>query len=343
MALILRSRTEHLRVVNTLHQALALTALIAVLVATLLSYAVARTITRPVGALTATMREMAATGDLTTSLRVPAGPTRWEDEDARVLAGTFRTLTESLARFQREAAQRERLSSLGRLSTVVAHEVRNPLMIIKASLRTLRRVPEADQAVKDIEEEVARLNNLVNEVLDYARPIRFDLATADLNALCRVAAEAATAGQSAALVTVRTDPTVGEVVTDQERLRSVLVNVLTNARDAVLARGEQVPMAVGASEKRYNFPDVELRTERLAPDLVRIRVTDCGKGIASEHLAHIFDPFFTTKRTGSGLGLAIAKNIVEGLGGSIAITSEPDRGTDVQITLPRTPPHARST
>jgi signal transduction histidine kinase len=363
VALILRSRTAHLRFVSTLHSALAFTAVVAVLVATLLSYAVARTITRPLGALTATMREMAATGDLATSLRVrgPVTTTRWEDEDARVLAGTFRTLTESLFRFQREAAQRERLSSLGRLSTVVAHEVRNPLMIIKASLRTLRGVPEANQAVLDIEEEVARLNTLVNEVLDYAKPIRFDLTTVDLNTLCRGAADAATAGQSAAPVTVRTDPTVGEVVTDQERLRSVLVNVLTNARDAVLARGEPEVVQAGAAPAgsgpagsgpvgsrmgsgggRFVPPDVELRTERLAPDLVRIRVTDCGKGIAPEHLAHIFDPFFTTKRTGSGLGLAIAKNIVEGLGGAMAITSEPDRGTDVQITLPRTPPHSRS-
>ncbi len=88
------------------------------------------------------------------------------------------------------------------------------------------------------------------------------------------------------------------------------------------------------------MPDVELRTERVADDVLCIRVTDRGQGVAPEHLAHIFDPFFTTKRTGSGLGLAIAKNIVEGLGGVIAITSEPDRGTDVQITLPRTPPPA---
>jgi signal transduction histidine kinase len=358
VAMILRSRTEHLRFVSTLHSALAFTALVAVLVATLLSYAVARTISRPLGALTNTMREMAATGDLTTGLGVrgPAAPTgweaRWEDEDARVLARTFRTLTESLGKFQREASQRERLSSLGRLSTVIAHEVRNPLMIIKGSLRTIRRdaghVPGANQAVQDIEEEVARLNGLVNEVLDYARPIRFDLATADLNALCRAAAEAATAGeadsQGKASVTVRTDPTVGEVVTDQERLRSVLVNVLTNARDAVLAREEAVAGGAGrgGADRRYSLPDVELRTERLSPELVRIRVTDCGKGIAPGDLAHIFDPFFTTKRTGSGLGLAIAKNIVEGLGGAIAITSEPDRGTDVQITLPRVPPHARS-
>jgi signal transduction histidine kinase len=377
VALILRSRTEHLRFLRTLHSALAFTALVAVLVATLFSYFVARTITSPLGALTATMREMAATGDLTrVSPPPPVSPRRWEDEDARVLAGTFRTLTESLSRFQREAGQRERLSSLGRLSTVVAHEVRNPLMIIKGSLRTLRRdtghVPEAAAAITDIEEEVARLNSLVNEVLDYARPIRFDLATVSLNALCRdavAAATAATAGQPAPPIAVRIDPAVGDIVTDPERLRLVLVNVLTNARDAVLtrARGGTPASASGGAtiasgESAGNagsapgvadraarggrawtgasVPDVELRTERIGTDVLRIRVSDRGQGVPPEHLAHIFDPFFTTKRTGSGLGLAIAKNIVEGLGGVIAVTSEPERGTDVQITLPRTPPPA---
>ena len=102
------------------------------------SYAVARTVTRPLGAITATMREMAATGDLTRRIALPPDA-RWDDEDARLLATTFNTMTDSIARFQREAAQRERLSSLGRLSTVVAHEIRNPLMIIKTALRALRR------------------------------------------------------------------------------------------------------------------------------------------------------------------------------------------------------------
>ena len=80
------------------------------------------------------MRDVAATGDLTRKVALRSGP--WDDEDARLLASTFNTLTESIARFQAEAAQRERLSSLGRLSTVIAHEIRNPLMIIKATLST---------------------------------------------------------------------------------------------------------------------------------------------------------------------------------------------------------------
>ena len=141
-ALILRSRTDRLRFLNVVHRELGGTAILAVLAATLLSYAVARTVTRPLGAITATMREMTSTGDLTR--RIALSPNaRWEDEDARLLATTFNSMTDSIVRFQREAAQRERLSSLGRLSTVVAHEIRNPLMIIKTALRPSSRIPSS--------------------------------------------------------------------------------------------------------------------------------------------------------------------------------------------------------
>ena len=191
LAVILRSRTERLRFLSALHTRLFVTAAIAVLAATLLSYAIARTITRPLGVITATMRDMATTGDLTRKIPVRQG-SRWDDEDARLLATTFNTMTDSIGRFQREAAQRERLSSLGRLSTVVAHEIRNPLMIIMAALRTLWRdplPPEAlSSAVTDIDEETARLNRIVTEVLDFAKPIKFDLSPTDVNAVCEAAA-----------------------------------------------------------------------------------------------------------------------------------------------------------
>src|ERR1019366_8480459 len=161
---------------------------------------VARTITRPLAAITDVMREVAATGALPRKIAVRHA-SRWDDEDARLLATTFNTLTDSIARFQREMSQKERLSALGRLSTVIAHEVRNPLMIIKASLHALRQ-PDVSaaalkEAIADIDEEVVRLNRVVNEVLDFARPIRFELGATDLNALCRESAAApgaATAG-----------------------------------------------------------------------------------------------------------------------------------------------------
>jgi signal transduction histidine kinase len=326
--IILRSRTERLGFLNPLHSRLGIIAVVAVLAATLLSYAIARTVTRPLGAIMATMREMAATGDLTRRIGAAAGGATWEDEDARLLATTFNTMTDSIARFQREAGQRERLSSLGRLSTVVAHEIRNPLMIIKTALRRLRapnvQPEELRTAVADIDEETARLNRLVSEVLDFARPIKFDLAPADLNALCQDAAKAA-AGSDAtpAAIRLELDPTLPLVVTDAERLRLALVNILTNARDAVAAN----PTATDAAQP------IRLRTRLQGPGRVAIEVRDQGTGIAAEDLGRVFDPYFTTRRTGTGLGLAISKNIVEGLGGSIAVSSRPGQGTEVRIEL----------
>ena len=339
---ILRSRTERLRLLSTVHRTLAVAAVGALFAAILISYATARTVTRPLAAVTAAMREMAATGDLTRRITRPPG--RWEDEDATLLASTFNTMTDSIARFQREAGQRERLSSLGRLSTVVAHEIRNPLMIIKTVLRSLRRdevtPAQLRAAVADIDEEVARLNRIVTEVLDFARPIRFHAAPADLNALCRDAAQA-TELQAAAhstpgldalaygvadtLVTLQLDPHLPVVQTDGERLRLALVNILANAREAALARG--AGPAGGAITV----------TTASADGRIVITVRDRGAGIATEDLPRVFDPYFTTRRTGTGLGLAISRNIVEGLGGSIGLTSRLGEGTEVRIELPTEP------
>src|SRR5471030_1168184 len=196
VALILRSRTEQLQSLQTIHTGLAVTAVLAIVLATVLSLAVARTIARPLAAITDVMREVGSTGDLTRKIALRHG-NRWDDDDARLLATTFNTLTDSIARFQREISQKERLTSLGRLSTVIAHEVRNPLMIIKAALHTLRQPGPSPEAVReaaaDIDGEVVRLNRIVNEVLDFARPIHFELSTVDLNAVCRESAAAALA------------------------------------------------------------------------------------------------------------------------------------------------------
>jgi signal transduction histidine kinase len=317
-----------------------------------LSYLVARTVTRPLATITATMREVAATGDLTRKIHL-RHEGKWDDEDARLLASTFNTLTDSIARFQREAAQRERLSALGRLSTVIAHEIRNPLMIIKAALSTLRAdglsPQELRDAVGDIDEEVVRLNRIVNEVLDFARPIRFEYAVADLHALCRDASAAATAVDPWPPIALRLDPSMPPLVTDAERLRIALVNILANARHAVLARQPAAALpvdarpggAVAADGGASGMPDIELAVEPAGAGHVAIVVRDLGLGIDAADLTHVFEPYFTTKRSGTGLGLAIAKNIVEGMGGAIHVTSQPREGTEIRIVLPDRPAERR--
>ncbi|MPY90185.1 MAG: HAMP domain-containing protein [Luteitalea sp.] len=368
IALVLRSRTERLRPLRTVHTALVVTALLAVLGATLLSYLVARTITRPLAAITATMRDVAATGDLSRASPPPSHGW-WEDEDARLLARTFEMLASSLARFQREAAQRERLSTLGRFSTVLAHEIRNPLMIIKASLHTLKRsafatlrrdesafvalrpdepAGRAAPAIADIEAEVHRLDRLVGEVLDYARPLQFAYETVDLAALCRDAAEASARGYDVHFAVSTPEERV-EIVADAERLRGALVNVLANARDAVLARraeGRAVPTVAagpsgvareapkGGAHGKTPSPEIAVEVRRDSSSRVRVTVADRGTGIAPEDLPRVFEPYFTTRRTGSGLGLAIARHIVEGLRGTIELASRSREGTTATIVLP---------
>jgi len=329
VAMVLRSRSEQATFLAGLRRQIVLTGVLAVFVATLLGYGIARTVTRPLRAVTATMREMAATGDLSSNVP-PPGP--WDDEDARLLATTFRQMTSSLDRFQRDAAQRERLSSLGRLSAVVAHEVRNPLMIIKTAVRSLRRsTSEADVATvaTSIEEEVARLNRVVSDVLDFARPVQFTIAPVDVSAVCNEAAAAASSGQGDAPVTVEVDPAMAEhrLRTDADRLRAVLVNVLANAQEAMREGSEDLARA-----------PVQLRAWRTAEGGVRMSVVDAGPGIAPADLSRVFEPFFTTRRSGSGLGLAITRNIVEGLGGSVEVRSQVGHGTTVEIVLPPEPP-----
>jgi signal transduction histidine kinase len=324
MTVVMRSRTERLRVLRTLRAGLGGILIVTVLLATVLSYLVARTMTRPLAAVTSAMRDVAATGDLTRKVTVRSRA--WDDADARLLASAFNTLTDSIARFQREAAHKDRLSSLGRLSAVIAHEVRNPLMIIRASLASLWReevsATERREALADIDEETRRLNRIVTEVLDFSKPIRFELGEVQINDVCRASSTAAWAGSSAPPVQLDLDPQIPAVTTDAERLRTVLVNILTNARHAV----ETI-------EPSGSAPAVTLSTRRHS-DRISVTVRDRGPGIAAEDMAHIFDPFFTTHRAGTGLGLPIAKNIIDGLGGSLSIDSWPDAGTEIRIDIP---------
>jgi signal transduction histidine kinase len=333
VALILRSRTDRLALLGSFRTALLGASFVGLLVAIALSYAVARTVTRPLADLTKLMKEMTATGDLARQIGVPG---RWVDEDAAVLARAFGALTQAIDRFRREAALRERLSALGRLSTVIAHEVRNPLMIIKSSLAAVRRegatVRDAREAAREIEEEVARLNHLVDGVLDFARPLRLEYSPTDLGALCREAAAAVTGTGPSVLVSVDGGRPV-MAVTDGERLRAVFLNVLGNAREAAAQAARGGAGGPAALE-------VSVSVLRVGENRAAISVADHGPGIPEADLPSVFEPYFTTKRTGTGLGLAIAKNIVDALGGTIGVTSVVGEGTLVRIEIPTDGPAA---
>jgi signal transduction histidine kinase len=168
---------------------------------------------------------------------------------------------------------------------------------------------------------VARLDRIVGDVLDFARPLRVEPAPVDVAALVR---DAAGDGEEPA-VRLALEPGVGTIVTDGERLRGVLANLVENARDGVRAAGR-------------TGDGIEIGGRRIDPGRVRLWVEDRGAGVAAADLPHVFEPYFTTKRTGTGLGLAIARKVVEALGGTIRMESREGKGTRVEIELPATAP-----
>ena len=244
----------------------------------------------------------------------------------RLVALTLDALTDQLARSEREAALARRLAALGQLCTMIAHEVRNPLAIIKGSLHSLEReevsAVEVRESAAFIDRQVARLDRIVSDVLDFARPLRVEPAPVDVAALLWDAAGTVVGSGAEPHVRLALEPGVGRIVTDAERLRGVLANLVQNARDAMRAAG------------RSGGEHIEIGGRRLDGGRLLLWVEDRGAGVAAEDLPHVFEPFFTTKRAGTGLGLAIAHKVVEALGGRIRMKSREGEGTRVEIELP---------
>lgn len=231
---------------------------------------------------------------------------------------------DELADAQRTLVERERLAALGELSAVIAHEVRNPLAIIWNSLGTLRHKlqPTGDVAtlLDIVREESDRLNRLVSDLLDYARPNLAELRRSELAPLIRDAVEAARTASDDSQVQVLIDVPDGlpHVLADARLLRQALVNLVINAVQAMPDGGVVTLVAVA---------DREART-------VRIDVADQGEGLSPEAHARLFEPFFTTKATGTGLGLMLVKRIVDAHGGEVVVAARAERGTIFSLRLP---------
>jgi signal transduction histidine kinase len=231
------------------------------------------------------------------------------------------SVNQSLRESQEQLLQAARLSTIGQMAALLAHEIRTPLVSIGGFARRLMRETSADDPRREemevIVSEVDRLERLVGEVLGYSKMTRAEHSSIDANALIR--SVAATMKEEIEKKSIRTvlnlSPQIPEVEVDESQLRQALMNLITNAVDAMPSGGT------------LTFDTI------LDQNYIEIGVSDTGTGIKQEYWNKLFTPFFTTKANGTGLGLAIVSQIVDNHDGSLRFESIPGQGTTFHIRL----------
>jgi signal transduction histidine kinase len=245
-----------------------------------------------------------------------------------ILRGIFRRFFPAAKKifqsFRMEDIERERSILLEEMATGLAHEIRNPLGSIKGAAEYLR-LEEADgenrKLLGVIVEETDRLNTVVSQFLNYARPFSGNLEKKDLNEVVdKVVSLLKTMHlPRGTVIRMELDPGIPPVRVDGEQMIQVLLNLGLNAVEA-MPRGGVLTFSTGKSRNGKK-------------ESVEVVVRDTGEGISKEALANIFKPFFTTKKKGTGLGLSICERIVRNHGGEISVESEPGAGTAFRIRL----------
>jgi len=224
-------------------------------------------------------------------------------------------------RSEKQLRAQEGIARLGEMAAAIAHEVRSPLAAILGAVDVLAtRIPpgvEEQHVVREIRQRIASVDALVSELLQFARPKDIGFARIPVLRLLRDTASLLKGSGELGDVEFEISGEEVEVLGDMELLKSVFVNLASNASQAMNGRGK---LHVG------------IRTER---NSCTIAFLDSGPGVPEALADKIFEPFFTTRSRGIGLGLALAKRIVEAHGGEIALLPSVDRGTKIVVTLPR--------
>lgn len=240
---------------------------------------------------------------------------------------------ESLRETQSELVRMEKIATLGQIATSVNHEIKTPLNVLSMNLqlliRKINKCPiEEDKAKQGmiqtteiINNEISRINEIIDEFVKYARFPPPDITEKKINTIIEHLADmlAQNAKESEVNIEVSLNETLGSFPVDEKKLIQALLNLCMNAIQA---------MPYGGS--------LRLETKKVGP-CAQINIVDTGPGISEEDLEHIFDPFFTKKEGGLGFGLAIVQRIIEDHQGAISCRSEVGKGTDFEIILPPHP------
>ena len=225
-------------------------------------------------------------------------------------------------RLQDEVRRQEKLAALGGLAAGVAHEIRNPLSSIKGLATYFAgKFPEASedrQVAQVMTQEVDRLNRVITELLEFARPTDIKPQRTNVNDLIRHSLKLVEQDAAAKNIEIlqRLDDHVCTAEIDPDRLSQCLLNLYLNAFEAMPSGGRLTVASTMDDGPR-----------------LRIEIADSGSGIGVQDLENIFNPYFTTKPKGTGLGLAIVHKIMEAHGGRIQVDSAPERGTRFELLL----------
>ena len=282
------------------------------------------TVQRPMVELQQKIAELGG-GDLTVSVSFAHRNDEIGDlgRNFNQMVAQLRESREEIERLHRTQMSRaEHLATLGEMATGLAHEIRNPLAgiagVIEIIGRDLPASSPARSVVKDVRQEISRINQIVTDLLQTARPHPPRVRKSDLNVTVE---HAVMLGRQQALaknveINLRKDPSLPEVEHDSDQIHQVLLNLLLNSLQAIDQRGK-----------------IDVTLSRRG-STATVEVTDTGRGIAPEHLPNIFRPFYTTKGEGTGLGLSLARRIIEDHQGRIDVTSTVGKGTTFAVVLP---------
>ena len=233
----------------------------------------------------------------------------------------------ALEQMRAQLSRSERLATLGQVAAGIAHEIRNPLVGIGSTTSLLMEDFSEDDTRKadliTILNETKRLDRIVNQIVEYARPREPLPAECSLKEIVEetIWLIRGPLEEKAIDCEIIIENDIPPIKADRDQIKQVLLNVIQNAIDALSGSGT---LHITVNEKLRDH----------SPGIL-IEVRDDGKGIDGQYLSRVFEPFFTTgKRHGTGLGLAICRNIIEGHGGEIQMTSQPGAGTVVSIWLP---------
>jgi two-component system sensor histidine kinase HydH len=256
----------------------------------------------------------------TVPLEVSAAELKDEKGDFLGYIILFKDLSE-VRSLRREVARSQRLASLGSLAAGVAHEIRNPLSSIKgfATYFLERQEKPEDKEIADIMiHEVDRLNRVVSQLVELARPVSVSRKPVSLRTVIENSLKLLERESSDKNIEIKTGfPAENlQIALDVDRINQVLLNLYLNSIES-MEKGGMLAVSLSADEMG-----------------AIIKVSDTGSGIAEKDLPHVFDPYFTTKTRGTGLGLAIVHNIIEAHDGKITVASRPGQGATFTIFLP---------